>query len=224
MRILALLLLLPVGALAGDQIDYAAWAGKVENAHGQWTPITEQAVRNSTLLSEEPKDVGRFCPSYATLSTDDRVRFWVSLISVITREESQFDPKNQFVEPRCLLDGKQKSGHISPQRSSVCKHEISYGLLQLSPESASQKAYGCGKMTPELLMEADVNLRCGTNQLAYQVRKHGVITSEIKTWVGAGNVFSTLWPESKKGKVNEIVGFTSELPFCRSASTNRQGL
>jgi hypothetical protein len=202
MRVLALLLLIPICALASDQPDYAAWAGKAAHAHGRWTSITEQAVKASTLPSEEPRDVGRFCPAYATLLVDDRVRFWVGLISAIASEESNFRPREQYVEPTILADG---------------KHEISYGLLQLSPKSASQKVYGCGKMTAELLMNAGVNLRCGTKQLAYQVKRRGVITSETKTRVGAGRVFSTLWPEGQKGKANEIIGFTSKLPFCRAA-------
>lgn len=203
MKLLVLLLFLPSLARAAAQDDYAAWAGNHSAAQGRWTAVVEAEVRANGLPLSNPIDAGRFCPAYVLLHTDERVRFWVALISAIAREESSFDPGSQKQEPTILASG---------------KHEVSYGLLQLSPESASQKAYRCGTMTAELLADPGTNLRCGTKQIAYQVQKTGTITSETKTWTGAGKIFSTLWPDKQLGKVSAIIGFTKGLPFCRAST------
>lgn len=177
--------------------DYGAWSKKDKT--GQWTAVTEEAVKASELPGLVPTDVERFCPTYAALDADDRAVFWTGLISIIARPESNFKPETKFTE-----------SFPDSQGNPV----ISRGLLQISIESANQKRYACGIEDAESLHQPDVNLRCGVRILAAWVKADNVIASwGSKPNRGGARYWSTL-RESRK-HLPELTGFTKKLAVCR---------
>jgi len=180
-------------------LDYAAWSDY--NADGSWTRATETAVSQSGLAKTVPADIREFCPRYQQLSTKERRKFWVGLLSAMAKPESGFKPEISYQER--FTDGKGK-------------RVISRGLLQISIESANQKRYDCDIPHAGLLHDPIVNLSCGVKILAKWVKEDGVIASKVKagTHKGGGRYWSTL--RQQTGHLDTIRHFTRELPICRS--------
>lgn len=93
------------------------------------------------------------------------------LISAIAKRESNFKPEAKYYE----------TGHLSGV--------VSRGLLQISKDSANQKAYGCGITDENQLHDPATNLVCGVKILHYQAKKSGVLIDGTKK--GAGAYWST---------------------------------
>lgn len=177
--------------------DYASW--RKVNKDCSWTSGAEKAVAASSLASRNPTDVSDFCPHYSALSTDQKNKFWVGLLSAIARPESNYKPETTYTE-----DFNDSSG----------KKVISRGLLQISIESANQKLYSCGIKKSEDLQDPTINLQCGVKILDAWVRKDNVIASYIKGQPrGGGRYWSTL--RQSKGHLPELKGNTTSLPFCK---------
>src|SRR5215510_5826941 len=156
--------------------DYAAWARK--NPDGSWTAAAEAAVAASSLPQAVPADIDKFCPGYAARNTDERKVFWVGLLSIVARPESNFKPETKFTEEFADAQGNKV---------------VSRGLLQISIESANQRKYSCGIVKAEDLHDPAINLGCGVKILAAWVKTDNVIA----TWgtgkpVGGGRYWSTL--------------------------------
>jgi soluble lytic murein transglycosylase-like protein len=186
--------LAPLAAHA--QSDYAAWARS--NADGTWTAAAEAAVKASALPGLRPKDITPFCPGYATRTPGERARFWVGLLSAIARRESRFDPATSYQESF---------------NDSQGKRVISRGLLQISFESANQRAYSCQIARPEDLHDPAVNLACGVKILGFWVKKDGVIAAYASGSIqGGGRYWSTL--RENHGNLLELMAFTRKLSVC----------
>lgn len=192
----AIVLLAAFPALAED---YAAWAKK--NLDGSWTAATEAAVQASGLSGSTPTDVEIFCPAYKDRSAEDRKIFWVGLLSIVARPESNFKPETTYTE--AFADSKGKK-------------VISRGLLQISIESANQKKYACGIQKAEDLHDPAINLACGVKILDAWVKTDNVIatygTSPAK---GGGRYWSTL--RERRKHLPEITKFTRSLKVCSAA-------
>jgi hypothetical protein len=178
--------------------DYAAW--KSVNKNGQWTLAAEKAVRATSLPMLTPRDIGTFCPSYELLAKDDRVRFWVGLLSAMAKPESGFKPETTYVEPDILDANKQ--------------NVVSRGLLQISQESANLKPYGCGIKQATDLHKVDVNLNCAARIMRHWVDKDGLIAAASKPAVGAARYWSVL--RAWRGHLSGIGAYTKSLDVCRS--------
>ena len=191
-----LVFLFPLTAWAAD--DYAAWAKK--NLDGSWTAAAESAVGASALPSSQPSDVQKFCPGYAKRSAEERKMFWVGLLSIVARPESNFKPETKYVE-----------SFPDSQGNNV----VSRGLLQISIESANQKRYACGIAKAEDLHDPAINLACGVKILDAWVKADGVIaTYGTGPSRGGGRYWSTL--REKNHHLPELVAFTSALHVCRA--------
>ena len=179
-------------------LDYAAWSE--HNVDGSWTRATETAVSQSGLTRAVPSDIKEFCPRYQQLSTKERRKFWVGLLSAMAKPESGFRPEISYQER--FKDGKGK-------------RVISRGLLQISIESANQKRYDCDIPHAGLLHDPIVNLSCGVKILAKWVKEDGVIASKVKsgTHKGGRRYWSTL--RQQTGHLETIRNFTRDLPICR---------
>lgn len=177
--------------------DYGAWAKKDKT--GQWTAVTEEAVKASDLPASEPTDVTQFCPTYANLDAGARAVFWTGLISIIARPESNFKPETSYEET--FKDSQQK-------------HVISRGLLQISIESANQSRYACNIESAESLHEPAVNLPCGVRILSAWVKADNVIASWGKKPIAGGARYWSTLRESR-GHLPELTGFTKKLDVCR---------
>lgn len=177
-------------------LDYAAWAKK--NRDGSWTRAAETAVANSPLSRLNPADITKFCPSYPQLAKPERRKFWVGLLSAMSKPESNFKPEATYRERF---------------RDSKGRYVVSRGLLQISIESANQKRYDCDIRHPALLHDPVINLACGVRILSKWVSTDGVIASHSSDLhQGGGRYWSTL--RIHNGKVSDIAEFTRGLPFC----------
>jgi hypothetical protein len=197
-RSIPLLVLCGAGSIAAatattGTADYAAWAKKDKT--GQWTAITEAAVKASPLPKLVPVDVDKFCPGYANLAMDDRMVFWTGLVSIIARPESNFKPETTYTENFTDAHG---------------QLVVSRGLLQISIESANQEAYGCKIKDQKSLHDPAGNLRCGVRILSALVSRDKVIASwGNKPIRGGARYWSTLRESHKH--LDELSGFTTHL-------------
>ncbi|PUE24775.1 transglycosylase SLT domain-containing protein [Limnohabitans sp. Jir72] len=179
--------------------DYAAWAKK--NIDGTWTAAAEKAVSASSLTSSVPIDIVKFCPAYETKSIEERKVFWVGLLSIIARPESNFEADAKYIEKF---------------NDSKGKRVVSRGLLQISVESASQKRYSCGLKIAEDLHNPSVNLACGVKILDAWVKNDNVIATYGKNPSrGGARYWSTL--REKNNHLQELTSFTRSLSVCALA-------
>lgn len=190
-------LLLACSAGAGHAQDYAAW--KKVPKDGSWTLAAENAVKATTLTTLTPKDITTFCPAYAGLDGDKRTRFWVGLLSAMAKPESGFKPETKYVEPD-IMDANNLN-------------VVSRGLLQISMESANQKAYSCGIHQAQDLHKVDVNLNCAARIMRHWVEKDGLIAAAAKPAVGGARYWSVL--RAWRGHLGEITRFTKSMEVCK---------
>lgn len=192
----ALVVVAPSTAFAQD---YAAWAKK--NTDGSWTAAAEAAVAKSGLARAVPTDIDRFCPAYRTKDFADRVQFWVGLLSIVARPESNFKPETTYTE-----------SFDDAQGNKV----VSRGLLQISIESANQQKYSCGIMKSENLHDPTTNLVCGVKILDAWVKTDNVIaTYGTESPRGGGRYWSTLREKNKH--LTELATFTRSLKVCSAS-------
>jgi hypothetical protein len=193
----AICLALILAAQSAPASDYAAW--REVNTDGSWTKMAEEAVQASSLAERVPTDVAILCPPYARLGQADRTRFWVGLLSVMARCESNFKPQTTYVEPDI--------------RDAAGDNVVSRGLLQISQESANQRAYECGIVNAKDLHEPRVNLACAARIMKHWVTKDGVIAAQKKPAVGSARYWSVLRTWHKRWP--EIPAFTTSLDACK---------
>lgn len=182
--------------------DYAAWAKA--NKDGSWTAATEKAVRESELSNSLPTDIEKFCPQYKTLDSADRIKFWVGLLSIVARPESNFNPNATYTE------------NFPDSKGNMV---ISRGLLQISIESANQKKYSCGIKAAEDLHEPSINLTCGVKILNAWITRDNVIATYLKEKPrGGGRYWSTLRekPNKDRNHLPELVKFTRSMKVCHT--------
>lgn len=184
--------------------EYAAlWDGKHPDSM-KWTKTTVLAIERhgENLLSNEPSDIKSYCPQFRTLDREEKMSFWVHLISVMAREESNFEPTKTYTES--FNDGKGKP-------------VVSRGLLQLSIESVQSPKYSCRIETEEELDDPAKNLVCGVKILNHWMGREAVIArTSGDDWYGA----SKYWGVFRKEKTREsIKKASSDLPICNSVRT-----
>jgi len=178
--------------------DYGAW--RRVNRDGSWTAAAERAVRATPLPSASPKDAASFCPNYASLTEEKRVQFWAGLLSAMARPESNFKPETTYREPDIT--------------DAAGLNVTSRGLLQISLESANQRAYSCGIKRAEDLHDPETNLTCGAKIMSYWVRRDGTIAAQAPPAVGAARYWSVL--RAWRNHLPEISGFTKSLGVCNA--------
>lgn len=163
----------------------------------KWTQWTKNAILDSTLLQQIPRDISQFCPKYNHLDNITQTKFWVVLLSAMTKYESNFNPQAQYTEKF-----KDQSGKLI----------VSRGLLQISKESANQKRYDCQINDEKDLHNAKTNLTCGIKILSYWVKSDGVIASVNGKNKGGARYWSVL--RSTNGILKKIKTHTQTLKFC----------
>lgn len=184
-------------ASVGHAQDFAAW--KKVNKDGSWTLAAKSTIKATKLVTLVPKDIKIFCLAYYQLDAHKRMRFWVSLLSAMAKPDSGFKPETKYVEPDIVDASKQ----------SV----VSRGLLQISMESANQKAYGCGIQQTQVLRGVDVNLNCAAQIMQHWVEKDDFITATSKPAVVLARYWSAL--RAWCGHPDEIASFTKGMEACK---------
>ena len=176
------------------------WADWDHHPQGQiWTSLTHDALMadSTALLSTIPGDIETFCPNYEKLDTENRVRFWIALISSLARLESGHDPDTSYVE-----SFKDQHGNFV----------VSRGLLQISIESG--RGYNCEIPDAQSLHQAEVNLTCGVKIMNRWVGERDLVlrARENGKWRGAARYWS---PFRSATKTQIIADKTRALSFCQ---------
>lgn len=149
------------------------------------------------------KDVARFCPKYASLSTFDRVQFWAELVSTMAYFESGWKPDTVFKEPAPL-------------------NNESIGLLQLSVSDAKNYPFCAPIGTRSAIMDPLKNLDCGIRIMAKWIGKHEKVTGShfevnskgktVELFEGGSIYWSVL---REKRKLPEVLAMVKKLGICR---------
>lgn len=154
------------------------------------------------------EDVESFCPTYYTLSYDQRVNFWAYLISAMTKYESAFNPLSRYKETTMGTD---------PITGQAVYSE---GLLQLSYQDSRNYSF-CdefdwsvdSKLSPtdprKSILDPYKNLKCGIQILNHQVMRKNLIG------VGSGAYWAVIKSNSSYNKIAQIKGLTTQIPFCK---------
>ena len=115
----------------------------------------------------------------------------MQLISIMAKYESNFKPETNFTESF---------------NDSKGKPVISRGLLQISQESANQKAYNCKIKDAKELNDSKINLECAVNIIHFQAVKHNSLMGEPKK--GCAAYWSVCRASSKSNA--KILNYLSE--------------
>lgn len=113
----------------------------------------------------------------------DQATCFAHLVSIMAKFESGFKPEVEYKESF---------------NDSKGNPVISRGLLQMSIESANQKAYGCGIKKEKDLHDPFVNLSCAVKIIAYQANRGGALMAEPK--IGCAAYYSVCRASSKSNK------------------------
>lgn len=168
----------------------AAWPNE------EWTKLAKVAVTQHIDVTQEIKDAETYCFNFKTLSKDKKENFFVSLISIMSKYESDFDPstvyrecnKNKCVYGTCI---KTKYGYCMEGSKLDEGIAISRGLLQMSIESA--KAYGCPITSPKELHDPKINIDCAARILGRWIGKDKRISGiGPGEWKGGARYWSVL--------------------------------
>lgn len=218
--VLTFLLGIYLSACAQERMQSGDYASEPQHAPGknfiadwdesphaaEWSSITVSAIESSgqdMVLMEKPDDASSFCPRFKHLSYEQRIQFYLMLISSMARYESGFRPHLKYVES--FKDRKGRS-------------IVSRGLLQMSLESA--KAYGCELQGADDLHNPQKNLSCGVKILNRWIAKDRKIgsyavlptTGEAKHL--GGNRYWAVLRKKKWGR-EKIQAKTLALDFCK---------
>lgn len=180
----------------GPNKDHLAWYG----AFGAtlWTQELKLDVSSSDLPDGEPEGVEDFCPAYHLLSRDQRVNFWMQLISRIAQAESGFDPNSTYQEP---------GGNAGPGTLSV-------GLFQISYEDQLPYRLELLDRAAKTLQNPIVNIRCAVQMMNHLVNRDSALFSPGPSWLGLSRYWSTMRPT--RPAFAKIKEYCLEFDFAKS--------
>lgn len=120
---------------SGSEAEKRAW---VHSQLRYWISLS-----GNDLLDSSPRDMGNYCPSYSSLSRDQRVEMWASLMTKVSFYESTYNTHLT---------------HTESFTDSTGARVVSTGLFQLSRESA--RGYGCPVNSTNDLKNPVLNTQC----------------------------------------------------------------
>ena len=145
----------PVDEVQHKPAMVLAWG----STHSAWDKALTDAVNASSLKP----DVKKPCK---VLSAKDCL---IQTISIMAKYESSFNPAEKYTESFADASGVKV---------------VSRGLLQLSQESANQKAYGCKITDPKQLHDPKINLECSVKIAVKWINQDGVFFGGDKLGLG----------------------------------------
>lgn len=175
------------------------WESKINGSRDWSNHLYSELDRiGQDLLDVIPADSATFCPNYKNLSYESRKRYWIYIISAMTKFESGFDTNTKYTE-----DFDDSTGNAV----------ISRGLLQISIESS--KGYDCGLANAQELHDPFKNLSCGVRILDRWVGRDGRIGGKVDAkWRGGARYWSVL-REGDKTSYKSIVSWSKALKMCK---------
>ena len=148
-----------------------------------WTSYVAQSLttHGRELLHSRPQDAELFCPNYGRLSDDQRMAFWVRLISAVMEQESTYRPTRVYHSVRVQFG------------------LFSTGLMMLSLPSAQQSRFGCSMIKgQDDLFDWRKNIDCSLRVMSYYFREDNVIASHSGSrWMG----IARYWEPFRDGKL-----------------------
>lgn len=175
------------------------WEAKVSGSRDWSNHLYSEMDRlGQDLLDVVPADSATFCPNYKNLSYDERKKYWVYVMSVMTKFESSFKPNTSYTE-----DFNDSSG----------RKVISRGLLQISIESA--KGYDCEVRDAQELHDPFKNLSCAVRILDRWVGRDGRIAGKVDSkWRGGARYWAVM-READKTSYKTILSSSRALKMCK---------
>lgn len=160
-----------------------------------WTAYIAEAIKTDgrNLLDIVPADANWHCPKYAQMNEEQRLAFWIRLISILGYAESSMNP-------------------LSITRDTgVGANIFSTGLLQLSIESAQQAKWNCSMMkTQDDLFDWRKNVACSVRIMNVlmgedQAFSYNANAAQKRSWYG----ISRYWGPFRDGRIKN-----DERRFC----------
>lgn len=157
----------------------------------QYTEFLVNALKQSgqkLLAMPSIKDSSLYCPKFSSLNQDEKMQFFVMLISAMARHESGFDYRTSYYE------------------KNVEGNPTSRGLLQISIPSVNSPRYGCKITDSKQLHDPKTNLDCAVKVISSLVVENGYLGKELganekSDYRGASRYFSVLRKWLKKNGV-----------------------
>lgn len=183
---------------SSEVAEVAAWEDyAISDRYSEYVEEGLELYGSDLLSSDLLVDDAGFCPNYNELSVDERMAFWVMMVSSIAEHESRFDTDAEYRE---------KNG------------KYSRGLLQLG--FSSTRGYNCGLENQyELNSNPRKNLHCGVKILNHWIKRDQAIRNPTsRTWRGGARYWSVLrfeiWSTRKRNRLLGIKRNTNALSFC----------
>ncbi|XGC82054.1 hypothetical protein ACES2L_06095 [Bdellovibrio bacteriovorus] len=177
-----------------------------------WTTFVSDLLKAQLLDTyDTAKDVKRICPSYETLSKEQRVLVWTEFISALAYHESTWDPTSRMVE-------KNLQGKKNPVDPITKKAVYSEGLLQLSYQDIQWAPY-CqfnwakdknlsGKDPSKTILNPIINLDCGMRILANQIKNKG------KVILSSGVYWAVIKDGGRYQQIEKIISKVRQTGLC----------
>lgn len=185
------------GADTSDAVPM--WEAKVSGSRDWSNHLYSELDRlGQDLLDVIPADAATFCPNYKNLTYNERKKYWIYMISAMTRFESSFKTNTTYTE-----DFTDSSG----------KKVVSRGLLQISIESAN--GYDCELSNAQDLHNPLKNLSCGVRILDRWVGRDGRIAGKVDAkWRGGARYWAVM-REGDKTSYKTILSSSKNLKMCK---------
>lgn len=159
-----------------------------------WTRGALRALRahGQPLVNMVPRDIGAWCPGYASADAPARAAFWAGFLSALSKHESTYKEK------------------------AVGGGGRWYGLLQILPSTA--RGYGCVAGSGEALREGAANLSCAVRIMATTVPRDGVIAAKDSRWRGVAADWGPMRSEAKR---RDMQGWLRGQSYCALSTSLR---
>jgi hypothetical protein len=181
------------------------WEGARPKDGTAWTAFAFGIVdQYGDSLLAGTSDIKTFCPAYFTLSRNEKINFWVYLVSAVSKYESDFSPVSRYQETTLGTD-------------AVTNQPVwSEGLLQLSYQDTKTYTFCdefnwskdkalAAKDPAKSILDPFKNLECGIRILNAQVKR--------KDLIAVRGYWSTLFPTGTK--ISPIRALTNSEAYCK---------
>ena len=135
------------------------WNRKIHSVMDEWTEFLYKEIEANApaLVESTPEDASKFCPNYEKLNKDERILFWMKMMTVLMSFESGFSPQKSYDDTK----------NISGAKIKV----VSSGLLMMSHESVMPAPYQCDMIDPDKdkgsldLFDPKKNMACAVRMM-----------------------------------------------------------
>ncbi len=184
-----------------------SWETKGHEYRKAWSEAVFGLINGELFATfDKAADAKRFCPKYESLTQEQKATMWSEMVSAVAFYESGWSPVSRMKE--------------ALGTDPITKKQVqSEGLLQLSYQDTQIYPF-CKfdwsidkKLDPadpkKTILKPLTNLDCGIRIMAKQIKNRGkmILTSNV--------YWSTLKEGGKYSKVDQIIGMTKKLQFCK---------